>query len=77
MPYKDLIDEYNINSKIYLGEKPKDIDLATNALPAEVVEIMEKNKIRIINKYGFTHGTVPVRVNENVFEIIKNLVNDL
>jgi hypothetical protein len=56
----------NINEKC-LGEKPQDVDLATNARPDDIVRIIEKNQIRIINKYGFTHGTVPVRVNDKVF----------
>jgi tRNA nucleotidyltransferase (CCA-adding enzyme) len=45
---------------------PHDVDLATNALPDQMIDIFEKEKIRIINLNGLKHGTVPVRINDKV-----------
>lgn len=45
---------------------PHDIDLATNALPDQMIRIFNKEKIRIINLNGLKHGTVPVRINDKV-----------
>lgn len=45
---------------------PHDIDLATNALPDQMIRIFDKENIRIINLNGLKHGTVPVRINDKV-----------
>jgi tRNA nucleotidyltransferase (CCA-adding enzyme) len=50
--------------------RPFDIDLATNALPDQIVSLCEQENIRILNFKGLSHGTVPVRINDNTnFEI--------
>ncbi|CAF0827092.1 unnamed protein product [Brachionus calyciflorus] len=49
---------------------PHDIDLATNALPDEMIKMLNAENIRIINLNGLKHGTVPVRINDKQnFEI--------
>lgn len=45
---------------------PHDIDLATDALPGQMIEMFNKANIRIINLNGLKHGTVPVRINDKV-----------
>ena len=71
-------EKYNFELKIaggavrdlLLGVKPHDIDFATNALPEQMLQIFEKESIRIINLKGLKHGTVPIRVKDIVnFEI--------
>lgn len=52
---------------------PHDIDLATNALPDQMIKIFNKENIRIINLNGLKHGTVPVRINDKV----NNLINEI
>lgn len=42
---------------LLLGQKPKDIDLATECLPEEVLRLLEEEKIRNIPT-GLQHGTV-------------------
>ena len=51
---------------LLLDKKPYDIDLASNALPEQMIEIFEKEKIRVINLNGLKHGTVPVRINDKL-----------
>jgi hypothetical protein len=46
--------------------EPHDVDLATNALPEQMIEMFEREKVRIINMNGIKHGTVPVRINDKV-----------
>lgn len=46
---------------------PHDIDLATNALPTQMIDMFDKENIRIINLKGLKHGTIPVRINDKVF----------
>ena len=66
---------------------PHDIDLATNALPDEMLDIFKREKIRILNFKGLKHGTVPIRINDRVkfnlrsvftflflFQIIQNFI---
>ncbi|RMZ95381.1 CCA tRNA nucleotidyltransferase mitochondrial [Brachionus plicatilis] len=49
---------------------PHDIDLATNALPNQMIQMFNQENIRIINLNGLKHGTVPVRINDKQnFEI--------
>ena len=45
---------------------PTDIDLATNATPTEMKKMFEEEKIRIFNLNGEKHGTICVRINDNV-----------
>ena len=55
---------------LLLNIKPHDIDFATNALPEQMIEMFEKENVRILNMKGLKHGTLPIRVRERVnFEI--------
>jgi len=45
---------------------PNDIDLATNAMPDQMLSLFEKEKIRIFNLNGLKHGTVAIRINDKV-----------
>jgi hypothetical protein len=47
--------------------EPNDIDLATNALPNQMLNLFEKEKIRIFNLNGLKHGTIAIRINDKVF----------
>lgn len=51
---------------LLMNVQPHDIDLATNAVPEQMLEIFEKEGIRIYNKNGIKHGTVTVRINDRV-----------
>lgn len=51
---------------ILLGIPPQDIDYATDATPTQMVEIFEKENMRILNRNGEKHGTVTVRINNSV-----------
>lgn len=52
-----------------LNIRPHDIDLATNALPNDILDMFEKEKIRVFNLNGIRHGTVAVRVNDKVVHV--------
>ena len=74
----EIFDKYNYELKIaggavrdlLLGIKPHDIDFATNAPPEYMMDIFEKEKIRIINLKGLKHGTLPIRINDKAnFEV--------
>ncbi|VVC38493.1 tRNA nucleotidyltransferase/poly(A) polymerase, RNA and SrmB- binding domain,Poly A polymerase, head [Cinara cedri] len=54
---------------ILLGKTPTDLDFATTATPDEMVEILEKENIRLVNKGGLKHGTVTSHVDGVNFEI--------
>ena len=49
-----------------MNKFPSDIDLATDALPSQMIDMFKKEKIRILNLKGLKHGTVPVRINDKV-----------
>lgn len=51
-----------------LGKEPKDIDLATEALPEQVREVLVRNDIRVEDT-GIKHGTVSAIINKIPFEI--------
>jgi len=46
--------------------EPNDIDLATDALPNQMVDLFHKENIRIFNLNGLKHGTVAIRMNDKV-----------
>jgi len=48
--------------------EPKDIDLATEALPEQIIEVLNKNNIKTIET-GLKHGTITAVVNKNNYEI--------
>ncbi len=50
--------------------EPNDIDLATDALPDQMLDLFKKENIRIFNLKGLKHGTVAIRMNnKSNFEI--------
>ena len=51
-----------------LGRDPKDIDLATEALPEQVRDVLTANKIRVEDT-GLQHGTVSAIVDKVPYEI--------
>lgn len=54
---------------ILLGKTPTDLDFATTATPDEMVVMMTKENIRIVNKGGLKHGTVTTHVDGVNFEL--------
>lgn len=54
---------------ILLGKTPTDLDFATTATPDEMIEMMAKENIRIVNKGGLKHGTVTSHVDGVNFEL--------
>lgn len=54
---------------ILLGKTPTDLDFATTATPDEMVEMLEKENIRLVNKGGLKHGTVTSHVDGVNFEV--------
>lgn len=54
---------------ILLGKTPTDLDFATTATPNEMVEMLEKENIRLVNKGGLKHGTVTSHVDGVNFEV--------
>ena len=53
---------------LLLGSKPKDIDLATECTPNNMVEIFVQENVRYIPT-GLKHGTITAHVNSTDFEI--------
>ena len=53
---------------LLLGKKPKDVDLATDAAPDEMITIFQANRIRYIET-GLQHGTLTVHINGADFEV--------
>jgi tRNA nucleotidyltransferase (CCA-adding enzyme) len=49
---------------LLLDIEPYDIDLATDALPEQMIQMFKKENVRIINLKGIKHGTLPIRINE-------------
>lgn len=45
---------------------PHDVDLATNALPQQMLDMFERENVRVLNLNGIKHGTVPVRIRDKV-----------
>jgi hypothetical protein len=55
---------------LLMDKMPHDVDLATNALPTQMLEMFKKENIRVLNSNGLKHGTVPVRINDKVSAFI-------
>ena len=51
-----------------LGQQIKDIDIATDALPAGVLKLAENAGLKTL-KTGYEHGSVSVLVKQDCFEI--------
>ena len=74
----DAINSFSADSEIrYVGgcirkiisqEEVDDIDLATNLIPQQVCEVLEKNKIQFYET-GIQHGTITALIDEYKFEI--------
>ena len=74
----DAINSFSAESEIrYVGgcirkiineEEVDDIDLATNLIPQQVCEILEKNQIKF-HETGIQHGTITALIDEYKFEI--------
>ena len=54
--------------KLISNEKVDDIDLSTNVIPQNVIEILKKNKINFYET-GIEHGTITAVINKKSFEI--------
>lgn len=46
------------------GKMPHDVDFATTATPQDMIEMFEKENVRMINNNGEKHGTVTCRIND-------------
>lgn len=53
---------------LLLGRDPKDIDLATDCGPEDMVKLMEAEGVRYIPT-GLQHGTITVNTSEGTYEI--------
>lgn len=70
----DMFKNYNYELKIAGGAvrdllldiMPHDVDLATNALPQQMLDMFNRENIRVLNTNGIKHGTVPIRINDKV-----------
>lgn len=51
---------------LLMEKTPHDIDLATDALPEQMLELFEEKKVQVFNKNGIKHGTVSVRIADRV-----------
>ena len=54
--------------KLISDEKIDDIDLSTNIIPQNVIEVLKKNKINFYET-GIEHGTITAVINKKSFEI--------
>lgn len=54
---------------ILSGITPTDLDFATTATPGEMVEMLTKENIKLVNKGGLKHGTVTSHVDGVNFEV--------
>lgn len=53
-----------------MKKQPHDLDFATTATPMQMVEMFNKENIRMFNTNGLSHGTVTVRLNDEAnFEV--------
>ena len=53
---------------LMLGKKPKDIDLATDATPKEMIGFLEQENIKVVPT-GIEHGTITAVINKEPYEI--------
>ena len=49
---------------ILTGRRPGDVDFATTATPAEMLDIFHAEDVRVVHDRGAAHGTLMVRVND-------------
>lgn len=71
-----LISDYGFEARIvggavrdsFLGKLAKDVDIATNMLPQNVMNLLQKNSIKTIPT-GIEHGTITAIIDNQPFEI--------
>ena len=71
---KDLFNKHKFELRIAGGAvrdllmniEPHDVDLATDAVPEQMLDIFEREHIRVFNKNGIKHGTITVRIKDRV-----------
>ena len=49
---------------ILTDRRPGDVDFATTATPAEMLDIFHAEDVRVVHDRGAAHGTLMVRVND-------------
>ncbi|GMS81935.1 hypothetical protein PENTCL1PPCAC_4110, partial [Pristionchus entomophagus] len=54
---------------LLMGKAPADIDFATSATPTMMVELFNRESVRMLNTNGEAHGTVTCRIGESNFEV--------
>ena len=68
----NVFEKYNFKLRICGGAirdilmkiEPHDVDLATDAKPDNMLQIFDKEKIRIYNRNGLKHGTLSIRLDD-------------
>ena len=60
---------------LLLGEVPHDIDLATTATPAQMIELFTHEHIPILRDAGQKNGTVMCRIDKENFEVRSSFCN--
>jgi len=61
---------------LLMGRRPGDVDFATTATPAEMLDIFAAEDIRVVHDRGAAHGTLMVRVNDKQnFEVTTSRVH--
>lgn len=51
---------------LLMNMTPHDVDLATDAMPQQMLELFEEKNVQVFNKNGIKHGTVSVRIKDRV-----------
>jgi len=61
---------------LLMGRRPGDVDFATTATPAEMLEIFKAEEIRVVHDRGAAHGTLMVRVDDKEnFEVTTSRIH--
>lgn len=53
---------------ILLGKKPRDVDIVTNALPDQIIYLLNLSEIEV-DTYGISHGTIKAVIDGDKYEI--------
>ncbi len=51
---------------LLMNKQPQDVDLATDALPNQMLQLFEEKNVPVFNTNGIKHGTVSVRIKDRV-----------
>ncbi|GMT11420.1 hypothetical protein PFISCL1PPCAC_2717, partial [Pristionchus fissidentatus] len=54
---------------LLMGKSPADVDFATSATPQMMIDLFNREDVRMLHKNGELHGTVTCRIGENNFEV--------